>query len=247
VYATSQSGVVLVRTYRGLRAALEGSASVIRMGAGTYEILSPLGANRDVTMVADVPGSVILDGMDMGFRGAGVHVTPDDECITGRQILSVSGAHVELIGLTLQYGCFADGNAGGGSLIALGEYHADHAAHLTMTGCVLRYGFSKYAGGAMYLNGNSATIKNCTFTYNFGGFEGGAISAAGGALDVSDSIFSHNTAESGGAGAAIGISGDYTGTSVACVVTVRRCSFFANDGDGALSAGGASAVSMHEC
>jgi hypothetical protein len=116
-----------------------------------------------------------------------------------------------------------------------------------MTGCVLRYGFSKYAGGAMYLNGNSATIKNCTFTYNFGGFEGGAISAAGGALDVSDSIFSHNTAESGGAGAAIGISGDASGTSVACVVTVRRCSFFANDGDGALSAGGASAVSMHEC
>jgi hypothetical protein len=149
----SEPEVVLVTTVAELHLALQGSADIIRIAAGTYEISSTLQVSRSVTLVADVYGSVVFDGLDQGPRGdPRGSVSMMDECFTGYQIMTIDYGTVEIIGIHFAYGCSGmNSNLANGALVGIGMHSAGHNTFVTFTRCIFSYGTSKYFAGYVSL------------------------------------------------------------------------------------------------
>lgn len=83
---------VTVDTFSELVSAVAHGAELIRLHAGTFNVTSTLIINRSVTIMADsVDGSVVLDGLGE------------------RQVLSIEGGGVRLVGLNITRGSAANG------------------------------------------------------------------------------------------------------------------------------------------
>jgi hypothetical protein len=123
---------------------------------------------------------------------------------------------LSITGVTLQNGnvqSSPSGNVGG----AIMSYYGN----LELVRCILKKNTAQL-GGALWLNGGTATFDSCTFDENGGVIVGGAIWAANGIMTVRACTFSFNAAASV-AGGAIWVDPQQS-------VTIRSCAFNGNAG-----------------
>ena len=92
-YRSRVLSTITVSTFTELQNMLSGSATTIQLAPGRYSVAATLSIVRDVTIMAEVPGSVVLDG---GWSGG----TATD----GTRVILISSGTVALIGLNITSG-----------------------------------------------------------------------------------------------------------------------------------------------
>ena len=139
---------------------------------GTYSLPVPLTVDREVSLVALVPGSVVLDGQ-----------------LSSRVMVIADGAGVQLTGLIISRGLSTSG--GCGVYMTGGEATFANCEICCCTIPVNSYGY----GAGILMEGGSLAVANCSIyqNTNYGRGNGaGVVVKEVGDLNVSDSNFYEN-------------------------------------------------------